>query len=306
MKRDGFWSDLRKDIVKYRYLYLMALPVLAYYLLFHYVPMYGATIAFKDFIPTKGILGSEWIGFTHFIDFFKSYYFGRILRNTILINVYQLIFAFPAPIILALLLNELQGKYFKRLVQTATYLPHFISLIVICGIVLDFTGRYGVINDIIELFGGERNNLLLNEKNFRSIYIISEIWQHLGWNTIIYLAALTAINPELYEAASIDGAGRFRKAIAITIPGIMPTIITLFILQMGKMMNVGFEKIILLYNPQIYETADVISSFIYRKGLIDFSYSYSAAVGLFNSAINFLLIVCANKISRKVSSTGLW
>lgn len=301
-----YWKKLKRDMSVHRAIYLMALPVIAYYLIFHYGPMYGATIAFKQFAPSKGILASEWIGFKHFISFFNSHYFGRIVRNTVLINLYQLVFGFPAPIILALLLNELRSNAFKRTVQTISYMPHFISIMVVSGLIINFGSRDGVFNDLIVFFGGERSNLLMRPELFRSIYVASEIWQRVGWGSIIYLAALTSIDPEQYQAARIDGANRWEQTFHITLPGIMPTIIILLILQIGQMMNVGFEKIILLYNGATYETADVISSFVYRKGLLEFDYSYSAAVGLFNSFINFSLLIGANTISRKINETSLW
>lgn len=284
----------------------MALPVLAYYIIFHYGPMYGVIIAFKNFSPGRGILGSSWVGFQWFKDFFSSYYFGRLLRNTVLINVLNLIFSFPAPIILALLLNELRHERFKKTVQTVSYLPHFISLVVICGMIHDFTARDGIINDIVEWFGGERKTMLLEPGLFRPIYIISGIWQNVGWDSIIYLAALSGIDQELYEAAVIDGANRWKQTLHITLPGILPTIVILLIMRIGAMMNVGHEKIILLYNSNIYETADVISTFVYRKGLSQANYSYSAAVGLFNSIVNFVLIILANWFSRKATEISLW
>lgn len=284
----------------------MALPVLAYYIIFHYGPMYGVIIAFKNFSPGRGILGSSWVGFQWFKDFFSSYYFGRLLRNTVLINVLNLIFSFPAPIILALLLNELRHERFKKTVQTVSYLPHFISLVVICGMIHDFTARDGIINDIVEWFGGERKTMLLEPGLFRPIYIISGIWQNVGWDSIIYLAALSSIDQELYEAAVIDGANRWKQTLHITLPGILPTIVILLIMRIGAMMNVGHEKIILLYNSNIYETADVISTFVYRKGLSQANYSYSAAVGLFNSIVNFVLIILANWFSRKATEISLW
>ncbi|MFE5324523.1 ABC transporter permease [Paenibacillus sp. NPDC056579] len=297
---------LTRDIIRNKYIYLMMLPGLLYYIIFHYVPMYGATIAFKHFTPVAGIWGSEWVGFKHFQEFFRSYYFVRIIKNTLLLNFYSLLFGFPAPIILALLLNELRKQWFKRTVQTLTYLPHFVSIMVICGLLVDFTSKNGLINDIIVWFGGSRDNLLMNSDLFRTIFVSSGIWQEIGWGSIIYLAALSGIDQELYDAAKIDGAGRWRQMLNVTIPGIMPTIIILLILRIGHMMDVGFEKIILLYNPSTYETADVISSFVYRKGLVDANYSYSAAIGLFNSLINFILLIGANKISRKFSDSSLW
>ncbi len=305
-KKIGYGKKLYKDLVQNKYVYMMAVPVLAFYILFHYMPMYGAVIAFKDFAPAKGIMGSPWAGLVHFRSFFNSFYLQRVVTNTFTINVYQLIFGFPAPIILALLLNEVRNAKFKRTVQTISYLPHFISIMVICGMLIDFSGRDGLINNFIVLLGGERSNLLLRPELFRTIYVGSDIWQGVGWGSIIYLAALTSIDPQLYEAARIDGAGRWRQTWNITLPGILPTITILLILRMGQMMNVGFEKIILLYNANTYETADVISSYVYRRGLLEFSYSFSAAVGLFNSLINFTLLIMANWISRRVNETSLW
>jgi len=263
-------------------------------------------IAFKNYSPSKGILESPWIGFEHFKTFFSSYYFRRIVRNTLLINLYDIIFGFPAPIIFALLLNEIRNSLFKRSIQTITYIPHFISVVVICGMIVDFLSMKGLVNNIIEFFGGKPIQFLIEPKWFRAIYVGSGIWQNLGWGSIVYLSALTGINPNLYEAARIDGAGRFKQVIHITLPGIAPTIIILLILRIGNMMSLGFEKIILLYNPNTYETADVISSYVYRKGLLEMNYSYSAAVGLFNSVVNFILLVSANKLSRTVTETSLW
>ncbi|MBE1445331.1 putative aldouronate transport system permease protein [Paenibacillus sp. OAS669] len=302
----GFLAMIRKDFKKNRYLYLLSLAGILYYIIFKYVPMYGAIIAFKNYLPSKGIWGSPWVGFKHFEDFFGSHYFWRVLRNTLLINLYELFFAFPAPIILALMLNEVRRAFFKRMVQTITYLPHFVSMVVICGMLVDFSQKAGLLSTILTWFGAERQNLLLNPDLFRTIFVGSGIWQGIGWGSIIYLAALTSIDTQLYDAATVDGAGRWKQMIHVTIPGIMPTIVILLILQIGGMMNVGFEKIILLYNSQTYETADVISSFVYRRGILEANYSYSTAVGLFNSAINFLLLIIANRISRKVNETSLW
>lgn len=297
---------IRRDFKKNKYVYLMVFPVIVYFIIFSYWPMYGVIIAFKDYSPGKGILGSKWIGLKNFVDFFNSYYVGRLIRNTLLINIYDLFWGFPAPIILALLINEVNNKLFKRTIQTISYLPHFISLVVVCGIIIDFTASDGLITTILSQFGVKPTNLLMRPELFRTIYISSGIWQGVGWGSIIYLAALSGINPNLYEAATIDGAGRWKQTIHITLPGIAPTIIILFILRLGSMMSVGYEKIILLYNSTTYETADVISSFVYRKGLLESDYSYSTAVGLFNSVINFVLIIIANTISRKVSETSLW
>lgn len=305
-KISNFLNLVRKDFKRNKGLYLMILPVLAYYIIFHYAPMYGLIMAFKDFQPIKGITGSEWVGLQHFKEFFQSFYFWRILKNTVVISCSNLIFGFPAPIILALLINELKNKYFKSTVQSISYMPHFISLVVVCGLIKDFTSDTGVISYIVSLFGGQATTLLNEAKNFVPIYVVSDIWQSVGWGTIIYLAALTGIDQELYEAAQVDGAGRWKQTLNITLPCIMPTIVIMLVLRMGSMLSVGFEKIILLYNPAVYSTADVISTFVYRKGLQDFAFSYSAAVGLFNSVINFLLLVIANKLSKKFSESSLW
>lgn len=304
--RSALMRRIVRDFALNKYLYVMMVPVLAYYVIFHYAPMYGATIAFKDYSPMKGILGSEWVGFAHFKDFFSTYYFWRILRNTVVISLCTLLFEFPAPIILALLINEVRRQKFKRFVQTVTYMPYFISLVVVCGMIKEFTNSGGVINVMLTAFGYSGDTMLQKPELFRPIYVLSEIWQRIGWESIIYIAALTSIDPEQYEAARIDGASRLKQMIYITVPGIMPTIAIMFILRMGNMLNVGFEKIILLYNPAIYETADVISSFVYRKGLLEFGWSYSSAVGLFNSVVNLFLLVAANYISRRVSSNSLW
>ena len=299
-------AKLARNFRQYKYIYIMAIPVVIYYLIFMYWPMYGAQIAFKQYSPGKGIVGSPWVGFSHFEKFFRSFYLVRLLRNTLLISLYSHLFSFPAPIILALLLNELRSNRFKRCVQTISYLPHFISVMVVCGMIIDFTRSDGLINDIIAMFGGTRQTMLLNPAMFRSIYIISDIWQGVGWGSIIYLSALTGIDSQQYEAAVIDGAGRFQKMLHVTLPGIAPTIVIMLIMRIGQIMNVGYEKIILLYNGNTYETADVISSFVYRKGLVEADYGYSTAIGLFNSTVNLLLLLAANTVSRKVSETSLW
>ncbi len=304
--RRGFLETIGKDFVRNRYVYLMALPVFAYYILFHYVPMYGLIISFKRFTPAQGILGSDWVGLKWFAEFFRSYYFWRLIRNTILISIYGLFWGFPAPIVLALLINEVRSVSFKRVVQSLTYVPHFISLVVVCGLLLEFSQMRGLFNDIAAFFGMSRVSFFQDPKYFRTLYIGSGIWQEVGWGTIIYLAALSAIDPQLYEAATIDGAGRWRKLSAITFPSIVPTVVILLILRLGRLLTVGHEKIILLYNSSIYETADVITTFVYRKGLLDFNWSYGTAVGLFNSVINLSLVVLANAISRRVNETSLW
>ncbi|MFE5322066.1 ABC transporter permease [Paenibacillus sp. NPDC056579] len=300
------WRTIRTDVRRHWAIYLMALPVIAYYIIFHYGPMYGLQIAFKDFSPAKGIWGSPWIGFKHFESFFNGIYFWRLLKNTVLINLYELIFGFPAAIILALLLNEIRNSMFKRVVQTISYLPHFISIVVVAGMMVDFLGRTGLINQILESFGIEAIDFLKEAGWFRFLFVSSGIWQGIGWGSIIYLAAIATIDPTLFEAARMDGASRWKQTLHITIPGIMPTIVILFILNMGNMLTVGSEKVLLLYNPLTYETADVISTYVYRKGVLEASYSFTAAVGLFNSVVSFILIVSANSISKRLSENKLW
>lgn len=299
-------KNIVKDFRRNKTLYFLMIPVILFYFYFRYVPMYGAIIAFKDFSPTLGILNSPWVGFKHFADFFSGIQFGRILKNTLTISISSIVFCFPAPILLALLINEVTNIHFKKAVQTITYLPHFISLVVICSMIKEFTSSNGIITHLASLLGAPKENMLSNPKLFVPIYIISDIWQSVGWGSILYLAALTAIDAELYEAAKIDGAGRIRQTFHITLPGIAPTIITMFILRLGSVLNVGYEKIILLYNPMIYETSDVISTYVYRAGLQEFKYDFASAVGLFNSVINFMLVYSANLLSRKINETSLW
>ena len=287
-------------------LYLMAVPMILFYLLFHYQPMYGASIAFKDFIPKLKIEGSPWVGLRHFKAFFSDVYAARIITNTITLSAEQLVLSFPAPILLAVMINEVRKKWFKSTVQTLTYLPHFISLMVVCGLVSEFTNRNGLVNDLIAMFGGKRVTMLLKPAYFRSLYIISGIWQEVGWGSIVYLAAITGVDEELYEAARIDGVGKLKQIWYITLPGILPTIVVMFLLKIGSIMDIGYEKIILLYNSSTYSVADVISTYVYRKGIQEYNWSYAAAVGLFNSAINFILVISANALSRKINETSLW
>lgn len=305
-KKERFALRAKKDWKKNKTLYFMIIPVLIFYLVFMYKPMYGAIIAFMDYRPAKGILGSDWVGVGQFVRFFHSPYFYRLIRNTIVLSIYSLLFCFTAPILLALLLNEVKGKRFKSITQTVSYLPHFISMVVAVGMIKEFCMTDGLINDIIVFFGGERSALLQNPALYRTIYIISDIWQEVGWGSIIYLAALSGIDSERYEAAAIDGAGKFRQMIHVTIPGIMPTVTIMLILRIGSLMNMGYEKTILLYNSSTYETADIISSYIYRVGLLEQNWSYSTAIGLFNSVINCILLLAANRISKKVTETSLW
>lgn len=304
--KKSFPCRLARDLKKNKFRYLIILPVIAYYFIFCYKPMYGAIIAFKDYSPALGIMESPWVGFKHFLAFFDSFYFWRILKNTIVMSLASLIFGFPAPILLALLINEVTNRHYKKFVQTVSYIPHFISLVVVCSMIKEFTMDSGIINDFLSLFGFDRVTMLNEKQYFVPIYVISNIWQQIGWDSIIYLAALTGVSKELYEAADLDGASKLKQVFYVTLPGILPTIITMLLLKIGNILNVGYEKVILLYNEATYETADVISSYVYRKGLQEFDWSFSTAVGLFNSVINFTLLIISNKISKKVSETSLW
>lgn len=288
-------------------LYLLISPVVAYYILFQYVPMYGIQIAFKDFIATKGIWGSPWIGSEHFERFFNSYYFWRLIKNTLGIGLYSLALGFPIPILLALLMNEVRAERFKKFVQTITYAPHFLSTVVVVGMMMIFLSpRYGIINHFIEMFGGKPINFLAEPSWFKSLYVLSDVWQTMGWSSIIYLAALAGIDNQLHEAARVDGATRLQRIWHINIPGIMPTIIILLILNIGSIMGVGFEKVLLMQNNLNMESSDIIATYVYRMGIQNAEYSFSAAIGLFNSVINFVLLVSVNFISRRVSQTSLW
>lgn len=284
----------------------MALPVLAFYLIFCYKPMYGAIIAFKQYTPGLGIWKSPWVGLDNFRYFFSNPDFIRILSNTLRISLSLIIFGFPAPIILTLLFNEIGNKQFKRVAQSVSYIPHFISLVVICGLIKTFVADGSIIQQIVHAFDGRDGSLLNRAEMFLPIYVISNIWQNIGWDSIIYLAAISSIDPQLYEAAQVDGAGKWKRVLHVTLPGLAPTIIIMLILQLGNILSVGYEKIILLYNPLIYDTSDVILSYVYRMGFESMDWSYSTAVGLFNSVVNFVIIILANTISRKVSDTSLW
>ena len=305
-KENAWRKMVKKDFNVNKSLYIMALPIILFYLMFHYVPMYGAIIAFKNYKPQLGILKSAWVGIDHFRMFFGSASFQSIFLNTLKISFSTLVFGFPAPIILALLLNELKNSGFAKLVQNFTYMPHFISMVVICSMIKTFTMDTGAINYVLSFFGHEAKTLLNHPQYFVPIYVLSEIWQGVGWGSIIYLAALTSISPELYEAARIDGANKWRQMLAITLPNLMPTIIIMLILRVGNILNVGFEKIILLYNDSTLNVADVISTYVYRKGLIELNWSFSAAVGLFNSVVNFIFLIGTNYISRKSGDVGIW
>lgn len=299
----------RAYLAKYWILYALLVPVFVYFIVFKYVPMYGVIIAWKRYNPSMGIWGSRWVGWRHFESFFGSVYFWRILRNTLLLNFYNLLFGFPIPIIFALMLNELRSVPFKRTVQTISYLPHFISTVVVVGMVYDFLNPdRGVITYLLNQVLGLEPRVWLNQPGaFRPIYVTSEIWQRMGWSAIIYIAALSAIDPELYEAATIDGAGTLRKMWSITLAGILPTIVIMFILRIGQLLNIGLEKVILLYNPLTYETGDVIASFVYRRGFQERpNQSFATAVDLFNQGVNLIFLVGANVFSRRLTATSLW
>lgn len=304
-KKLGTAQYLKRDLKLNFDLYLLVIPVIAYYIIFHYAPMYGAIIAFKKFSPAAGILGSKWVGFKNFLDFFQSANFGKLLYNTVNISVKTLIVGFPAPIIFALLLNEIRSSKASGLVKTVSYFPHFVSIVIICGMIKVFVADTGFVGGLVNKFTGGTTSLLNDPKYFVPIYVTSDLWQQMGWNSIIYMAAIAGIDQQLYEAATIDGAGKWKQLLHVTLPGIAPTIVLLFIMRMGGIVSVGYEKIILLYNEMTYETADVISSYVYRKGLQEFNYSFSTAVGLFNSAINFTFVIITNYITKKVSSIGL-
>lgn len=294
------------DVAKYRGLYLIFLPTLLWYLIFMYVPMFGNIIAFQDYSITRGFLASKFVGLENFRDFFNNYKFFELLRNTITITGLNLVIGFPLPIILALLLNEVKSIRYKKTIQTVTYLPYFISSVVMVSMLMLFVSGDGIFNKVRMSMGLESVPFMTTPEYFPWIYVFSNIWQHLGWNSIIYIAAIAGVDQELYEAAQIDGAGRWKQTLHITLPGISSTIIILLIMQIGQMLTVGYEKIILMYNPSIYSTADVISTYVYRKGLIESDYSYSTTVSLFNSACNFILLMSANGISKKLSGEGLW
>lgn len=301
-KGAGFVERLKRDVIRNRYIYIMLIPVVLYFIIFHYVPMVGAQIAFKDFSISKGILGSPWAGFKHFKSYFNSYYFVRLIRNTVVLSAYNILFGFPAPILLAILINEVQNMKFKRVVQTVTYLPHFISIVIVCALLRNFFASDGVVNQLF----GTNINFFMREDMFRPLYVGSGIWQEIGWGSIVYLSAITGIDASLYEAAEIDGAGRFQKILYVTLPCVAATITVMFIMRVGRMMTVGADKVLLMYNESTYATSDIISTFVYRKGLLEQNYSYSAAVDLVNSFVNCFLLVIANKICKKISGNGLW
>lgn len=287
-------------------LYLLVLPVVVYFLIFKYYPMYGVQIAFKDFIASEGIWGSPWVGWEHFIRFFESFYFERLIGNTIGLSLYNLVIGFPIPIILALLINEIRYKKAKGFVQTVTYAPHFLSTVVIVGMLFLLLSPNGLVNQILGLLGISEIAFMTSPEWFKTTYVFSDVWQQMGWSSIIYLAALAGIDPQLHEAAKIDGASRLRRIWHVNLPGIRSTIIILLILQTGSIVSVGFEKVFLMQNQLNMEASDVIATHIYRTGIAGAQYSYSAAIGLFESAINFFILIFVNYTAKKTSQTSLW
>ncbi|MDF2921190.1 MAG: sugar transporter permease [Paenibacillaceae bacterium] len=303
LELQGIAGRLSRD----RFFYLLLIPFIAWYIVFAYKPMYGLQIAFKDFSVFKGIADSPWIGFDHFVKFFQGPYFWRTIKNTLMISLLSIVWGFPAPIILALLLNEVRNAFFKKTVQTLTYLPHFISVVVVAGIVTNFLApSNGLVNILLEKLHMEKIYFLTVPEYFRTIFISMNIWKETGFGAILYIAALSGINQELYEAAVIDGASKWKQIWHVTLPGILPTIMIMLILRIGHILDVGYEAIILLYQPATYETADVISTYMYRSGIREGNYDLTTAVGLFNSAIGLLMVIVANKLSKKYTESGLW
>lgn len=299
-------KKIRVNLMTNWQLYVFLVPAMSYFLIFHYVPMYGVQLAFKDYYANLGILGSPWIGFDHFNRFFNSYYFWRLLKNTLILSFYSLIL-FPLPIIFALSLNELRNGAFKKWTQTLTYAPHFISVVVVVGMLIAFLDPVtGVVNQIIVAFGASQIDFLTSPQWFRHLFVWSGQWQTLGWGTIIYLASLAGVNPELHEAAKVDGATRMQRIIHINIPHILPTIIVLFILNIGSFMTIGFEKVLLMQNTLNSETSDIIQTFVYQTGLIKGQYDFATAIGLFDSVINLILLLIFNYMARKTSNNSLW
>lgn len=290
-----------------RQLLLLFLPCLVFYIIFRYGPLYGLIIAFKDYSVFQGIMGSEWVGFKHFIKFFSSNDFWMLFKNTLSLGFFTLIFGFPIPVLLAISLNELRVKWMKKSIQTFTYLPSFLSVVIISSMVIDFLSpSSGLINKLIAALGFEKIYFLILPEWFRTIYVVSDIWANMGYEAIIYLAAIAGISPTLYEAAKVDGCSRLKSMWHITLPGLMPTILVMFILKTGSMIRIGYEKVLLLYTPTTYEVADVFSTYVYRKGLVEANYSYAAAVGMFEALIAMIMLLSANIISRKAGGKGLW
>lgn len=302
-----YLQRLLKDIHRDKLLYLLLIPFVAWFLVFKYIPMGGIQIAFKDFSLFKGIRGSDWVGLEHVMEFIGSEYFLRVFRNTVIISLYGLIICFPAQIILAIMISEVGSVKYKKTVQTLTYLPHAVSAVVVAGIVTNLLAPgSGLVNVILERLGFEKIYFLTNPNYFRGIFTTMNLWKETGFGSIVFIAAIAGIDTQLYEAARIDGAGKLKQIFHVTLPGILPTIVVMFIMKIGNLLNVGYESIILLYQPATYETADVISTYVYRSGLIDGRYDFATAVGLFNSIVALVLVVSANKLSSKLTESSLW
>ncbi len=299
-------STWKHDFKMNKSLYFLMIPIVLYFLIFNYAPMFGLVIAFENFKPARGIFGSLFVGFDNFIAFFTRPNFGAIIRNTVVINALGLVIGFPMTIIFALLLNEIYLKNFKKTLQTISYMPYFVSMVVMCGLIIEFCSSNGVITNIlVSVFHISRENLLQNPKYFWGINLVSDLWQGLGYGSIIFISAITSVSQELHEAAAIDGAGRFKRCIHVTIPSIMPTIVTMLILKCGMMLSLGGDKILLLYNPSTYETADIIATHVQRMGIENMQYGYSAAVGLFNSVVGTALLLFSNFASKKLADTSI-
>ena len=287
-------------------LYLLVSVPLLSLIIFHYVPMFGIVIAFQDYKVFKGIAGSKWVGLTQFRKLFTSPKFFELMRNTVLINVYKFVYQFPIPIILALLLNEVRVSWLKRGTQTLIYLPHFLSWVVVYGIFYDLLGAGGLVNRAVELLGGERMNFLANAKFFRSLLVVTTAWKESGWSTIVYLSAITSIDPQLYEAAAVDGAGRLRQTWSITLPSIVTTIAFIIIMRASSIMGSDTEHVLMFLNPIVYSVGDVLGTFVYREGIENSKFSYTTAVGLFGSVVGMVMMLSANKLSRKYTGKGIW
>ena len=302
-KKKSFRGYMQRNWV----LYLMVLPGMLALIIFRYVPMYGVLMAFEKYMPAKGILGSKWVGFQHFANFFHSPYFGRLLGNTFMLGIVTLVFTFPAPILLALLLNEVRNPRFKRVTQTISYVPYFISTVIVVGLLKDMASTNdGIINTAIVALGGQKIDFFASPQWFRPLYVISSIWSGIGYNSIIYLAAISGINPELYESAVLDGASRMKQAIHITIPCISSTIVILLIFAVGGIVGNDYQKILLMQSPLTYETSDVISTYVYREGILGGGYSYTTAINLFTSLISLFFILITNWVARKAGESSIF
>lgn len=306
-KKRNIFQVIAQDFQRHKWKYIIIIPIIVYFILFDYKPMYGVIIAFKNYRPSKGIGGSAWVGLKNFERFLTDPYFWKtLLPNTLTINILDVIFSFPVPILLALLLNEVKVPWFKKTIQTLTYLPHFIAAVVMCGLIETYCLSQGLFNDIAVFFGGTRSNLLADSDNYYFIYTASDIWKSAGWGSILYLSALAGVDQEQYDAAKVDGAGRFKQLVYVTLPSLTPMIVMKLIMRIGSLLKGGGQKTLLLYQPLTYDVADVISSYVYRKGMIDADYSFSTAVGMFNSVVNIILLVSANKIAKKTGDSGIF